>query len=169
MNCQIERWILIEGYDNYIVSNFGNVKNIKTERILKPCLVGDGYHAVNLSKKGIVEKKTIHRIVANEFINNFDDVPCIDHIDRNRTNNDVSNLRWVTYRQNNRNRSRHGKINHHGISFDKRNNCYIAAINDDEGCKKQKSYAIKRYGNNKALELAVLWRTSKENIYSDYL
>lgn len=61
---------------------------------------GSGYIYVNLSKNGVKTSKLVHRIVAETFIPNPDDLPQVDHIDENKTNNGVDNLRWCTQQKN---------------------------------------------------------------------
>ena len=85
----VEIFKYIDGYLNYEVSNFGRVRNIKSGRFLKPRTSRDGYHVVNLYQNGKMKTETIHRLVAQEFIENPDNKKCIDHIDRNKTNNAI--------------------------------------------------------------------------------
>lgn len=81
------RW----GHRIYEVSNLGRVK--LNDKLFK-CRIGtDGYYYLC--------GRPLHRIVAELFIPNPYNLPCIDHIDGNRLNNMVSNLRWVTYKTNN--------------------------------------------------------------------
>lgn len=56
-----------------------------------------GYYMVALSKNNRAKRCTTHRLIAETFIPNPFDYPCVDHIDTNKTNNNVSNLRWCTY------------------------------------------------------------------------
>ena len=111
----------VNGYANYEVSCFGRVRNATTERILKPCLAGLGYFQVNLSNNGKVKKHYIHQLVAREFLENPNDKPCIDHIDGNRTNNSLDNLRLCSYSQNNRNSSKRENTSsiYKGVCWDK--------------------------------------------------
>lgn len=51
----------------------------------------------------VIKNKRLHRIVAETFIPNPDNKPCVDHIDGDKKNNSVSNLRWVTHKENNNN------------------------------------------------------------------
>ena len=98
----MEIWKNVKDYENlYQVSNLGNVK--RNNKILKPHLNAKGYCRVTLCKDGIRTKFTIHRLVAEQFIPNPDDKPCIDHINTDRTDNRVENLRWVTHLENNNN------------------------------------------------------------------
>ena len=91
-----EIWKPIEGYENkYEVSNFGNVKRIKSGRILKPNAVSEGYLRVCLCD-GRWKHKLCHRLVGKAFIENPNNYPQIDHIDADKINNRVENLRWVT-------------------------------------------------------------------------
>ena len=101
----MEIWKVIEEYPNYMVSNLGNVKSLNynhtgKEKILKSCKVCGGYIGVNLCKDGEKSTKLIHRLVAEAFIPNTDNKPCIDHINTDRTDNRVENLRWVTRTEN---------------------------------------------------------------------
>ena len=65
-----------------------------------------GYHCVDLWKNKVRKTHKIHRLVAMHFINNPNDYPAVDHIDGNRQNNQLQNLRWVTNQQNQHNRTK---------------------------------------------------------------
>lgn len=56
-----------------------------------------GYFSVQLFKNGVGTRFKVHRLVAEAFIPNPENKPTVDHIDRDRRNNDISNLRWATY------------------------------------------------------------------------
>ena len=95
----------IEGF-NYTISDGGEVTNKKTGRILAPG-VTNGYKVVCLRKDGKQKVYAIHRLLGIYFL----DCPAdkqIDHIDRNRLNNALSNLRIVTNQQNTFNRTARG-------------------------------------------------------------
>jgi hypothetical protein len=96
----MEEYKIIEGFENYSVSNFGNVKNNITGRILKTNKNERGYYVVDLHKKGNRKKFKVHRLVGNAFIPNPKNKTQIDHINNDKTNNNVSNLRWVTQQEN---------------------------------------------------------------------
>ena len=96
-----EIWKEIAGTDGkYMVSNTGKVKNTKTGLFLKQASNHKGYSMVTLGKG---KTKTVHRLVAETFIPNPDNKPCVDHINTQRDDNRVENLRWVTYSENNNN------------------------------------------------------------------
>lgn len=98
----IEEWREVPGYEGlYEVSDLGRVKNIKTGRILSSAEAGNGYIVVNLSKNGIAKTVNIHRLVAEVFIPNPQNFPCVNHKDETPTNNAVGNLEWCTYEYNN--------------------------------------------------------------------
>jgi len=126
-----EFFLPIDGYDNYFVSNFGNVKNSKTNRILKSGNHPKGYKLVDISKNGIKKTFTVHRLVALAFLENPDNKQMIDHIDENKSNNNVKNLRWATSKENGCNQGK--QINNtsgfKGVSFNKHANKYQASIN----------------------------------------
>lgn len=81
---------------NYEVSNLGNVRNIKTGRVLKPAKHGLGYLHVVLCKNGKHKTITVHRLVAETFIPNPDNLPEVNHKDEDKTNNCIENLEWCT-------------------------------------------------------------------------
>ena len=92
---------------NYMITQDGNVYNIKTNKKLKinmnPSSRSLQYPAINiqLGKKGKYKTKTIHRLVANAFIENPHNYPMIDHLDGNKMNYKLDNLEWCTYSENN--------------------------------------------------------------------
>lgn len=97
----IEEWKDIKGYEElYQVSNLGSVKRVKTGRILKGSEDTKGYLRVTLSKNNTVSHQRVHRLVAQAFISNTDNKPQVNHIDENKTNNMVSNLNWMTAKEN---------------------------------------------------------------------
>ncbi len=126
----MEEYRTIVGYENYEVSNFGNVKNIKTNRVLKPGIDGHGYYHVILSMNNIKTTKKIHRLVAQTFLENPDNKHCVDHIDGNRLNNKLSNLRYATISENSQNAklSLRNKSGIKGVIFNKVVNKWHARI-----------------------------------------
>ena len=130
MNNNIETYANITSFSNYQVSTFGNVKNIKTGRILKPGTSSSGYLQVVLYDNDEKSTKMIHKLIANVFLENPEDKRCLDHIDRDKLNNHISNLRYATASENNQNKSMQsnntsGVI---GISFYKKTNKWKARI-----------------------------------------
>ena len=112
----MEIWKEIKGYEgSYMVSNYGRVKslekNIKShggtrtqyrpERILKQSKNKWGYMKVWLYKNSKRIEFAVHRLVADAFIENPSNKPCVNHIDNDKTNNNAYNLEWCTYQENN--------------------------------------------------------------------
>lgn len=119
-----EIWKDIKGYEGlYQVSNLGNVKSLcnnktRKEKILKP-KQRKGYLYVGLCKNGKVKQYLVHRLVAEHFIPNPNNLPQIDHINTNKTDNRVENLRWVTQKENSNNPLTIDKLNKPIIQFSK--------------------------------------------------
>ena len=124
-----EIWKKVEGYD-YEVSTLGNVRRIATGRILKSGLNARGYYTVSLCKNGKATTKKIHRLVAIAFIPNPENKECVDHIDNNRKNNNVNNLRWCSNAENQRNRTKqyNNTSGYKGVCFHKQHQKYMAQI-----------------------------------------
>jgi hypothetical protein len=89
------------GDGTYQVSNDGCVRRVKTGRVLKQGPNSNGYLTVCPYADGKQNTRTVHRLVAEGFVPNPDNKPEVDHIDRNKLNNHMSNLRWVTRSENN--------------------------------------------------------------------
>lgn len=104
----MERWLDIEGYEGlYQVSSCGRVKSLgngnsnnSKERFLKPKKNSDGYIHVDLYKEGNGKNFKIHRLVAQAFIPNPENLPQINHKNEIKTDNYVSNLEWCTSQYN---------------------------------------------------------------------
>ena len=97
----MEIWKDIPGYEGlYQVSNLGRVKSLCRKSGEMTQHIKKGYCVVYLYKNKMTRTLSVHRLVASAFIPNPDNKPQIDHIDRNRTNNDTSNLRWATASEN---------------------------------------------------------------------
>lgn len=105
-----EIWKDIPTY-RYSVSNIGNVYSIVTNKILKPNVDRNGYARVPLYKNGIKQYKQIHRLVAEAFLENPDNLPCINHKNNIRNDNRVENLEWCSYSYNNKYAYDKGKKN----------------------------------------------------------
>jgi hypothetical protein len=102
----MEVWKKIPGFENYEVSNLGNVKSFKygKERILKNRINKDGYYRINLSNKGEKQKTfQLHQLVAIAFLNhkpNGNNGLVVDHINNIKTDNRLENLQLITNREN---------------------------------------------------------------------
>ena len=94
----------IQGYNNYLIYDDGKVYSKRSKKYLKPCKSNNSYLIVCLCKDGKSKNFSIHRLVALAYIENPEDKPEVDHIDRDKTNNSVSNLRWATKAEQQRNK-----------------------------------------------------------------
>lgn len=118
-----EQWRDIVGYEGfYQVSNMGRVRSLTRtfmrsdgtkatykSRVLKP--VGRPYLHVYLSKSNVHIMVRVHRLVAEAFVPNPEDLECVDHIDCDKTNNRADNLRWCSHLQNMRYAQENGLFN----------------------------------------------------------
>lgn len=93
----------IEGYSDYFISDKGEVFSTKYGPLkkLKPRDFGSGYVGVTLCNKGHYKQIKVHRLVAQTFIPNPDNKPCVNHKDGNKQNNCIDNLEWSTHKENN--------------------------------------------------------------------
>ena len=120
-------WKDIKNYEGwYQVSDSGQVRSLDREveykdgrkrvfkgTVLKPRFT-KGYPTVNLGKNKKMETFQVHRIVANHFLEKPSYAECVNHIDGIKTNNNVSNLEWVTYARNNQHAREMGLNNPNG-------------------------------------------------------
>jgi len=167
----------VKGFEKYQVSNFGNVKTIKTGRILKPGLnKKDSYYRVVLSNEN---KKlfgfTVHKLVGITFLDNPDNKNTVDHIDGKPFNNNVNNLRYATSIEQGRNTKKRKNCSskYKGVCFHKRYNKWYSRItinkkvihlgyfeNEIEAAQKYNDYII----NNNLTEFFIL-NNIDDNIY----
>ena len=141
-------FISIVGNPKYAVNILGEVKNVTKGRILKPML-NRGYLSVTLYTNNKQTFHNIHRLIALHFIPNPENKPCIDHINRIRSDNRIENLRWVTKAENNQNMSLHkdNKLKEQNISINGKCFMFQKMIN---GVSHRKSF--------KTLEEAITYR-----------
>lgn len=111
-----EIWKPVSGYEGfYEVSDCGRVRSVERtvrssrgnatkrspSKILKQVLLKSGYLTVELCKYGIRKKKLVHRLVAESFLDNPNNLPQVNHKDENKSNNVIDNLEWCSLVYNN--------------------------------------------------------------------
>lgn len=158
----------IDGFKNYFVGTdgvysekWGYMKKLKEG--INSC----GYYTVCFHKDSKQYTKKVHRLIAKMFIPNPDNLPQVDHINRNKIDNRLENLRWVSHRDNDRNRgicirNTSGK---QGVSFDKTHNSWAAHWSDNQGKLKRKPFSVKKYGDTQAKQLAIDYRKKMVDIF----
>ncbi len=134
----------IKGYEGlYQVSNLGNVKSLARvvvrndgstlpvkERVLKGSVRANGYLSVSLRKEGKIKTYSVHQLVAFAFLNHKANghKAVVNHIDFNRTNNNVENLETITQRQNTNQKHLKSTSKYTGVSFHKPRNKWRSQI-----------------------------------------
>lgn len=153
----MEQWKVVKGFENYLVSSLGNVKNIngKLKKIVYDSKNNYGY--VELWKNNKGKKFRIHRLVAETFIPNTLGKEQVNHIDGDKKNNCVSNLEWVTPKEN----IRHAIEN--DLSSIKYGSKNLASKLKEEDVK----YIRENAGINKSVkELSKIYNVSTTTIYN---
>jgi len=145
-----EIFLEIKDYENlYHISNFGNTKSllkirpcgkhkfvdrIYEEKILKNFTDKRGYIYITLSKDGVSKKYLLHRLIAESFIENKNNLPYDNHINGIKNDNRIENLEWVSARENNchySNLKKNKTSNYIGVNFDLRTNKWRSQIQFD--------------------------------------
>jgi hypothetical protein len=126
----------IHDFPNYLIFDDGKVFSKNSNKFLKPGKGRGGYHYVILYKDGNAKTVRIHRLIAIHYIPNPDNLPEVDHINRDKSYNTVQNLRWSSRIDNNNNKGmfKTNTSGHIGISYHKTRNRW----------KYEKSYHNKR-------------------------
>jgi hypothetical protein len=159
----MEIFVKIHGFSKYEISNIGTVRNSRGI-IMKSRDNLDGYLIIDLRNNGKRKSAKIHRLIAEHFIDNNDNKICIDHIDGNRRNNTVENLRWCNRSENSINKKlqSNNTSGHRGVCFDKHNNIWISYVNINK-------ISVK-IGSFKNKEDAIEARIKKANeIYGEFI
>ena len=142
----MEIWRDVKGYDGkYQVSNLGNVRSVDrtffnacgvmvTRRgtMLKPTQNQGGYMKVTMHKEGVVNIVVIHRLVAEAFLQNPNNLPQVNHKDGNKRNNDASNLEWCTALHNMHHAKKHG-LRNNALRYAKSMRKAVIATNIETG------------------------------------
>ena len=98
----IERWSDIDEFPSYQCSTMGRFRNVRTGRLIRGTLARTGYIHINLTKHGKQHITQAHRVIAKTFLGT-PSAPAdwvVDHVNRDRTDNRLANLEWVTRREN---------------------------------------------------------------------
>lgn len=107
-----ETWKEIPNYEGiYEISTRGFIRTISKRLQKTPYITNKGYLAIDLYKNKKRKKHLIHRLIAETFISNPNNYPCVNHKDGNKLNNDINNLEWCTQKYNMQEAARLGLLN----------------------------------------------------------
>lgn len=121
----METWKDIKGFEgHYQVSNLGNVRNTRNNYVYHMYAKNKRYYTVVLYYNGKRITKRVHRLVAETFISNPNNLPQVNHKDLNKQNNNVDNLEWCDASFNVRHAIKNGASNLKGIKEYQKNKCH---------------------------------------------
>ena len=144
----VEKWVNIENHPSYFISNFGRVFSKKSNKVMKNRIVSkNGYQQITLDNSQLL----VHRLVAQAFIPNPNNLPCVNHKDENPGNNDFRNLEWCTYKYNSNygtNPSRHSKkiLDRYNNDPDWKSDC-IKRLADIQKKKRKRVVQLDKFNN----------------------
>lgn len=162
-----EIWKDIDGYNGvYKISNLGRVKSYNRYKdgiIMKQTKASHGYYTVKLYKNKKSTCYNIHRLIAEHFIENPNNHPCVLHKDDNKENNNIKNLRWGSYSDNMKD-----KINNFGIKSVRHNK----ALNKKDVLKirhmyKSNKISQKKLGDMFGVTQQAIWHIVNNNTWKD--
>ena len=96
------RWVPIESHPWYEISDRGDVRNTRTNKILGRRIDKDGYRQVQLYESGVGHNHKVHRLVAEAFIGRDPERDQVNHLNGDKEDNRVENLQWCTRSENTR-------------------------------------------------------------------
>ena len=142
-----DEWKKIDDYSNYRIYKDGRVFSEICNRFLKPCDNGKGYLVCGLTSDTNKKPKTmkIHKLVALLHVPNPDSKEQVDHIDRDKLNNAIDNLRWVSRSINCINKSVYGTIPYRHLCYNKTRNCFKIRIQRNKKLIFQKGMSANKY------------------------
>ena len=97
-------------FNDYLIYEDGTIESLLTGKTITKRIGPKGYYQINLCINGKCKTFMFHRLMAIAFIDNPENLPCVNHIDGNKLNNSLSNLEWVTYKENSQHAVRTGLI-----------------------------------------------------------
>ena len=104
-------WKPIVGFEeHYLVSDSGQVWSLRRHRALKPKIDRYGYEVVGLFINGKSHHRTVHRLVAQAFVPNPNNLPTVNHINENKTDNRAVNLEWLSVADNDNHGTRNERM-----------------------------------------------------------
>ena len=172
----IEEFKSVKGYEGlYEVSNLGRIKSLSRlsftgrklkEKILNPPINNRGYRKLHLSKNGKTKTRQVHQLVAESFLNHIvcGHILVVNHIDFNRTNNNVNNLEIVTQRENSNRKHIKHTSKYTGVHWSKPNRKWKSQININ-GKMKYLGYFVNELDASLAYEKELNKKTNKKVVY----
>lgn len=160
MDCQNnDNWVVVNGYPNYKINEFGVVVNIKTGHKLSIVVHKHGHHVVRLWNNNKTRLFNLYRLLAIHFIPNPENKREVNHIDGDRMNYDLANLEWVTASENMKHAFRNGLTKGH---YEKGFKHKLAKLNESDVLEIRQKRNIDRV---KLKDIALQFKISERHVW----